>query len=249
MRLCVRDPLRRIWQAQDVRETCKIQSHYASSGMQIPKISTNLAVTVDGKTSSWPSRPSGWTSCEDHNRLLELRSNADAIIVGRGTWKSDRMTLTVKDKTAQPLRCIVSHKGELDLDHPIFTTPGGDIHLLITDSSRGEIAEALVPKVTVHRKSLTEFVTSLAVDYKVKRLHCEGGGQLIQTLAELDVIDEFHLTLAGHTIFGGQHASTATGIPADFLTKSNNFRLSLFKPNTQTGECFLSYTRRQAEQK
>jgi len=216
--------------------------------MQIPKISTNLAITADGKISSWPSRPSGWTSCEDHNRLHELRLNADAIIVGRGTWESDRMTLTVKDHSVQPLRCIVSRTGELDVDHPIFTTPGGDIHLLITDSPWGEIAEALIPKVTVHRKSLTEFLTSLALDYKVKRLHCEGGGQFIQTLAELDVIDEFHLTLAGHTVFGGQNASTATGVPADFLTKSNNFRLSLFKPNTQTGECFLSYTRRQTAQ-
>jgi len=216
--------------------------------MQIPKISTNLAITADGKISSWPSRPSGWTSCEDHNRLHELRSNADAIIVGRGTWKSDRMTLTVKDKSTQPLRCIVSRKGELDLDHPIFTTPGGDIHLLITDSPRGVITETSIPNVTVHHKSLDEFLTSLALVYNVNHLHCEGGGQLIQTLAELDVIDEFHLTLAGHTVFGGQHASTATGIPADFLTKSNNFRLSLFKPNTQTGECFLSYTRRQAAQ-
>lgn len=212
--------------------------------MQRPRISTNLAISVDGKISSCPPRPSGWTSREDYRRLLKLRSNADAIMVGRGTWKSDRMTLTVEGKSDQPLRCIVSRSGELDLDHPIFTMPGGDIHLLITDSPGGEITGVIVPNVTVHYKSLTDFLTLLTSNYKVNRLHCEGGGQLIRTLAELDVIDEFYLTLAGNTIFGGLNASTATGMPADFLTKSNKFRLSHFKPNTQTGECFLSYARR-----
>ena len=65
---------------------------------------------------------------------------------------------------------------------------------------------------------------------------------MIRALAELDVIDEVYLTLAGHTLFGGLAASTATGIPAEYLPQSLAFDLTHFEP--QAGECFLSYTRR-----
>lgn len=207
--------------------------------MPRPKISTNLAVSADAKISSSPPRPSGWTSRKDHARLLELRRNADAILVGRGTLESDRMTLTVPGKTVQPLRCIVSHSGRVDPAHPVFSTPGGDIHLLVTgDSTVSEISN-----VTIHRQTLAEFLSVLAADHGIRHLHCEGGGQLIRTLAEMDVIDEFHLTLAGHTLFGGMNATTSTGIPADFLPKSINFTITHFEPDSETGECYLSYTR------
>ena len=202
-----------------------------------PRISTNLAISADGKISSSPPRPSGWTSREDHARLLELRGNADALLVGRGTLESDRMTLTVPNQPKQPLRCIVSRSGKLDPDHPVFASPGGDIHLLVT----GEFEGPSPAGVTLHRQTLLEFLRTLATEYHVQQLHCEGGGQLIRALAELDVIDEFHLTLAGHTLFGGLAASTATGIPAEYLPKSLAFELTRFEP--RAGECFVSYTR------
>lgn len=204
-----------------------------------PRISTNLAISADGKISSSPPRPSGWTSREDHARLLDLRKNADAILVGRGTLESDRMTLTVPGKPIQPLRCIVSRTGQIDLTHPIFSKAGGGIHLLVTGGFTGPE----ISGVTVHHQTLLGFLEILAVEYHVKQLHCEGGGQLIRALAELDGIDEFHLTLAGHRIFGGFNASTVTGIPGNFLPKSVDFQLSHFEPMPDLGECFLSYTR------
>ena len=203
-----------------------------------PRISINLAISVDGKISSTPPRPSGWTSPADHARLLELRGNADAILVGRGTLESDQMTLTVPGKPKQPLRCIVSRSGEIEPTHPVFHKPGGDIHLLVTGAFTGVVN----PQVTLHRQSLLEFIVELSSKFHVQTLHCEGGGQLIRALVELDVIDEFHLTLAGHTLFGGFAASTVTGIPAEFLPQSLAFELTHFQP--QAGECFLTYTRR-----
>lgn len=207
--------------------------------MPRPRISTNLAISADGKISSIPPRPSGWTSREDHSRLLELRNNVDAILVGRGTLESDRMTLTVPGKSIQPLRCIISRTGELDPGHPVFAKAGGDIHLLVT----GVFTGREIPGVTIHRQTLAEFLETLGTKYGVERLHCEGGGQLIRALAELDVIDEFHITLAGHTIFGGLAASTATGAPGEFLPKSVDFEIRHVEARPELGECFLSYAR------
>lgn len=150
------------------------------------------------------------------------------------------MTLTVPGKPVQPLRCVVSRNGVLDPTHPVFSKPGGGVHLLVT----GEFTGQEISGMTVHRGSLQEFLETLGKDLQVKHLHCEGGGQLIRALAELDVIDEFHLTLAGHTLFGGQDAATATGVLGDFLPQSQKFQLSHFEPRVAEGECFLSYTRR-----
>jgi 2,5-diamino-6-(ribosylamino)-4(3H)-pyrimidinone 5'-phosphate reductase len=208
-----------------------------------PRTSINLAISADGKISSSPPRPSGWTSPADHARLLELRQNADAILVGRGTLEADRMTLTVPGKNRQPLRCIVSRNGKFDLYHPLFTKPGGEIHLLVTGQSAG----TTVPGPIFHHTSLAEFLTILATRFSVRHLHCEGGGQLIRSLAELDAIDEFHLTLAGHTLFGGLQAVTSTGIPRQFLPKSLDFRLTHFDPRPGLGECFFSYLRQDQE--
>jgi riboflavin biosynthesis pyrimidine reductase len=207
--------------------------------MRRPWISTNLAVSADGRISSADRRPSGWTSPADHARLLDLRKSADALIVGRGTLEADRMTLAVHGKSEQPLRCVVSRTGDIAPDHPLFHKPGGPIHLLIT----GELSAALVPGVTIHHGSLAGFLETLATDLGVKHLHCEGGGALIRSLAEIDAIDEFHLTLACHTLFGGFSAPTATGVPADFLPHSVHFSLSHFDPRPDLGECFLSYRR------
>jgi 2,5-diamino-6-(ribosylamino)-4(3H)-pyrimidinone 5'-phosphate reductase len=211
------------------------------SPMPRPWISTNLAISADGKISSVARRPSGWTSRADHDRLLELRNCADALIVGRGTLEADRMTLTAPGKSVPPLRCVVSRKGRLRADLPLFLTPGGPIHLLVT----GGTTPDLPAEVTIHHGSLAGFLEKLATDLGVKHLHCEGGGGLIRSLAEMGAIDEFHLTLAGHKLFGGADAPTATGIPGDFLPSSQEFTLSHFEPRPDLGECFLTYRRDQ----
>ena len=207
-----------------------------------PWISANLAVSADGKISSANGIPSGWTSRADHERLLELRTSADALLVGRGTLEADRMTLTVPGKTAQPLRCIISRNGAIPSDHPVFHTPGGEIHLLVTEQADDEQVAAPVDCL-VHRGNLTDFLKTLKQDHAIDRLHCEGGGSLIRSLAALDVIDELHLTLAGHTLFGGANTPTLTGVPSGFFGKSLDFEITRFAPNPETGECFLSYRR------
>lgn len=205
--------------------------------MARPWISCNLAVSADGKISSVGHQPSTWTSARDHERLLVLRRPAQALLIGRGSLETDQMTLTAPDSS--PLRCIVSRHGKLSPSHPIFQRAGGDIHLLVTGSL--ELQEPIA--ATIHQDSLEGFLHTLHAAYHVRHLHCEGGGQLIRSLAEIDAIDEFHLTLAGHTLLGGHRSPTATGLPGDFLPASRAFRISHFEPIPDTGECFLSYRR------
>lgn len=194
---------------------------------------------MDGKISSVARRPSGWTSREDHLRLLELRRGVDALMVGRGTLEADQMTLAVPGDSVQPLRCVVSRSGIFDAGHPLFHSAGGEIHLLVTENP----VCAPPPAGILHRQQLREFLATLVSSHGVKRLHCEGGGGLIRSLAELDAIDEFHLTLVGHRMFGGVGAPTATGAVGGFLACALEFELAHFDARPATGECFLSYRR------
>ena len=149
--------------------------------------------------------------------------------------------MTVPGQIKQPLRCVVSRSAQLDLSLPIFSTPGGQIHWLATDEESNRVENSMKGGVIVHHGSLEKFLGCLANEYHIKRIHCEGGGQLIRSLAELNWIDEYHLTIAGHTLFGGFQAATATGIPGDFLKNSLQFEISEFLPNPVNGECFLTY--------
>jgi len=214
----------------------KSHDHHA---MQRPWISVNFAISADGKITSAQRCASGWTSPADHQRLLDLRKGADALMVGKGTLLADRMTLTAPGRSVQPLRCIVSKSGRLPKDHPLFQKPGGDIHLCVTEGMGEEM-----PGVTLHRMTLKKFLESLAENFSIRHLHCEGGGELVHALAEMGAVDEFHATLAGHTLFGGRNAVTATGIPAAFLSQSLVYELTHFEPLAELGECFVSYRRK-----
>ncbi len=239
MRRMLRKPGGELWITPQDRD-CTGSTTRQDCGMSQPWISANLAFSADGKISDALHRPSGWTSKADHERLIALRRDADALMVGRGTLEKDRMSLRSPGSTKAPLRCIVSRSGRISPEHPVFHTEGGPVHLLIT----GDTASPDLAGVVIHRGTLMGFVKTLAANHGVGRLHCEGGGELIRSLAELDLIDELHLTLAGRTIFGGAAAPTITGIPGDFLPGSRSFTLQTFEPQPETGECFLTYLRK-----
>lgn len=215
--------------------------------MTRPTVLINFAITADGKISTVNKDPAQFTSPRDLQRLLEIRGRADALMVGRGTLEADNMSMTIPPELKpprQPLRCIASHAGKFDLGHKVFHSAGGAIHLLATtapedyDPGLYEAAGA-----TVHRCSIQEFLHILATRHQVRTLLCEGGGTLVRTLAELDALDEIHLTWAGHTLLGGAEAPTITGPLGDHLPASLEFELTHFEP-LDNGECFLSYRRK-----
>ncbi len=163
-------------------------------------------------------------------------------MTGLGLLETDSMSLAALGGK-EPLRCVVSRSGGLDLGQPLFQQPGGPIHLLVTDPpasfSTSELEKA---GVSVHTGTLSKFLEVLAAIHQVTSLHCEGGGELVRNLAELDAIDEIHLIWAAHMLIGGADMPTLSDLPGLFLPASRRFALVAWHPNG-AGECFLHYSR------
>ena len=77
------------------------------------------------------------------------------------------------------------------------------------------------------------------LEYRVRRVACEGGAELFRSLLELHLVDQLNLTIAPY-IFGGKTAPTLTGRSFDFLA-DGSIRCTLREMRVLGGECFLQY--------
>ncbi|HWP41622.1 MAG TPA: dihydrofolate reductase family protein, partial [Blastocatellia bacterium] len=57
--------------------------------IQRPRITLNMASSIDGKISTFEREKIRFSSDEDRELLEELRSEADAVLIGAGTLEAD----------------------------------------------------------------------------------------------------------------------------------------------------------------
>ena len=219
-----------------------------------PFVSVNFVITWDGRVSTRKFTPADFSSKRDKRRLAEIRSGADAVLVGASTLVADKMTLGISDpalrtrRTARklpphPLRVIVSNSGRIPPALRVFEKDFSPIVIFSTTrmTQRTRTALAHVADLRLYdgtAVNLSAMLATLRADYGVKRLVCEGGPRLFRALLAEKLVDEMHLTLSPR-IFGGVGAPTLTGLPGDFLPRST--RCTLREMEVVEGECFLRY--------
>ncbi|MBI5821631.1 MAG: dihydrofolate reductase family protein [Verrucomicrobia bacterium] len=193
--------------------------------MKRPFVLLNMAMTLDGKTSTVERQPTDWTSKRDKHHLIELRATADAVMVGARTAETDRTSLSIPDvrrqrarlsrgKPPHPLRVIVSGNGSFRENIRAFERQVSPI--LIFTSRRAPRAKldrlARLPDVHVYIVGERDvdvplMLDILARDWKVRRLLCEGGASLNWSLFVAHAVDEVFITLCPR-VFGGANAPT-----------------------------------------
>jgi len=228
----------------------------AKRRVPVPKITAHFAITMDGKISTKNRTPSQFTSPADKARLRTVRAAHDAILAGRGTVAADTMSMRLTDPALreerqsrglppEPLRVIISNTGRLDPAWKVFQPGGAPVVILSTTRMPQRSRATLAPLCDLHlydapTVSLVPALQMLRAEYGVKSIVCEGGGELVRSLAELDLLAEIQLTVAP-VVFGGATAPTLTGLPGSFLPSTLDFRI---KSLEQVGsECVLHLTR------
>lgn len=225
-------------------------------GSPLPFVYLNVAMTADGKLAPANRHFVPFGSARDRELLLELRSRADAVMSGARTVDLSAVNLgpgpsRFRRKRRRQglaeynLRVVVSGSGTLDPDAEIFRHRFSPIIILTTERASerklrtlGKLADA----VKVCGKTEVDFRAAcrwLRKEWGVKRLLCEGGGELNEGLLRAGLVDEVYVTLCP-IIFGGRASPTlADGKGIQKL--SDAVELSLKSQKRVGDELFLVY--------
>lgn len=224
----------------------------------LPFVFLNAAMTADGKLAPATRHFEPFAGPRDREHLLELRATADAVMAGARTVDLDRVNLgpgpakfrrlRLKRGLAEyNLRIIVSGSGTIDPNAHIFQHRFSPIIILTSElipKKKLRQLQSLADEVKVIGEGEINFEGAfrwLREKWNVKRLLCEGGGELNGAVFRAGLVDELHLTIAP-VIFGGRDAPTlADGPGVESLAESARLRLVSMK--RFGADLFLVYKR------
>lgn len=232
----------------------KIKKKSNTAGL--PFVLINVATTADGKLAPANRKYIPFGSRRDFEHLLELRATADAVMSGArtidlfpvkldtGGAKYRRLRLK-RGLAENHLRIIVSGSGSINPDAEIFKHRFSPIIILTTGRATktrlrelGKLADAV--QICGDKELDFDFALRwLRREWNVKRLLCEGGGEVNAALIEAGLVNELNLTLCP-LIIGGRGAPTMSdGHGFDKLADAAQLRL---KSQKRVGdEMFLVY--------
>ena len=219
-----------------------------------PHVFLNMAMSLDGKISTRDDTGPRFTGSADKVRLREIRTRADAILVGAGTIVADDPTFTergiYKDKrvqrgmSPQPIKVVVSGTGSVPESARMFQ-PNGAQALVFTSTrivpNRLKILKRVADAVHIVGDEQVDFfqiIEILARTYHVKSLLIEGGGQVNFAMFRENLIDEVYLTLSPRVI-GGCNVPTPVG--GEGFNFVDLIDLELLDHRVVNSEIFLHY--------
>jgi len=217
-----------------------------------------MAMTADGKIATANRAVHSFGSPEDLTHLYELRATADAVMCGARTVEISQSVLDTGGKKNEQrrrrrglaesnLRIIVSGSGSIDLGAKIFENKSSPLLVLTTRRAPAEklarlreVAAAV--KICGAREiNFPAALRWLRAEWNVRRLLCEGGGELNAALFRAGLVDEIHVTICPK-IFGGRLAPTlAEGEGFARLAQANAFALRRIRRGK--GELFTVFSR------
>ena len=196
-----------------------------------PRVLINFASSVDGKINPAPGLRQGKFMMsrhrEDFRRMLALRAEADAILIGATNLRADNPDLAIPaDERAsrrargapEPARIVVTTTGDgITPDQRMFDPAlGGPSIVLHAPAMPVETRARLTPvaelvQFTGDRVAMSDVLTWLH-GRGLRTLLCEGGGALVAQLFAARAVDALYLTLVPR-ILGGTRAPTLADGP------------------------------------
>lgn len=191
---------------------------------KLPFVFSSFAMTADGKIAFANGKFVPFGSKRDLEHLYELRATANAVLCGArtveatgtilGTGGGKFRELRLKRGLAEfPLRIIVSGSGSINPRAAIFKRRFSPIIILTTariSKANLQKLRTVADEVKICGETKIDFRAALRwlrKKWNVKRLLCEGGGELNGALFRANLVDELHLTICPK-IFGGRDAPT-----------------------------------------
>jgi 5-amino-6-(5-phosphoribosylamino)uracil reductase len=193
-----------------------------------PYTIVSCAVSLDGCLDDASPERLILSGPEDLDEVDELRSAADAILVGAGTIRADNPRLLVRDdsrsavreaegRPPHPLRVTVTATGDLDPAARFFAGPG--IPLVYAPAAAAAAARRNLKHAAVvidagAELSLAAVLHDLYTERMVLTLLAEPGAVLARDLLAQDLVDEIRLAVA--PFFVGDENAPRFALPAHY---------------------------------
>jgi 2,5-diamino-6-(ribosylamino)-4(3H)-pyrimidinone 5'-phosphate reductase len=196
--------------------------------MNRPYTLINTAMTADGKIDTFERRGSAISSQPDLERVLRLRAESDAVMIGGKTLIGEDPKLIVKRDdlragriakgwSAEPIKVGVVTRADLK-PNSNFLTAGNARKIIFTTEQTGAQTlrnlSAWGVEIYVLGEKRVDLIRALETLHGlgVNRLMVEGGGTLIFELLRLNLVDELIVYVAP-LVFGGDSAPTLVDGP------------------------------------
>ena len=218
----------------------------APTSPTLPYVLLNMVGSVDGR-SSVGGKASGIGGRADREAMRALRARVDAVMVGAGTLRAEKINLGLDDPGAgqplagQPLAVVVGGCGDIPITgrlvggrQPlIIAVPEGSPNTMA--ASRDLATVVRIPSGGGGRANLRWLLEFLRSEHAVSRLLVEGGPTLNRALIEEQLVDELFLTVAPRLLLGSE-AAIVSGGPG-----GEPSRLTLLTVHSADDELFLRY--------
>ena len=186
-----------------------------------PFVTAKFAMSLDGKIATRTGDSKWITGDKARWHVHNMRAHTDAIMIGIGTALADDPRLTARDERGnslarQPLRVVVDSRGRLPRTARLLSEPGETMIAVgsgVTRSQTGEHGEGVEFRSFPLRDGhidLERLIEFLAQEYDVTSIMVEGGGALLGSLFDLDLVDKV-VAFVAPTVIGGASAPSPVG--------------------------------------
>jgi 2,5-diamino-6-(ribosylamino)-4(3H)-pyrimidinone 5'-phosphate reductase len=215
-----------------------------------PYVIINTVSSVDGRT-AMEGKAAGIGSTTDRRTMRTLRSKADAVMVGAGTLRAEKLSLGLDatDGMPQPLAIVVTDTGEVPLEEHLIVEGGQEVLILLSDEAPERVVERMrtlapvmrVPADSTGGVDLQKALLALVAEKGVESLVVEGGPGLNHALISRQLVDELFLTVAPE-LLGGTSDQTLTLLRGPTLPTRDRPTLALVSIHLSGSELFLRYS-------
>ena len=213
-------------------DPAELTAEEATSGLRLadlapadrPYLVLNMVVTLDGRVAiGGRSGPIGNEA--DRELFHGLRTQADAVMAGAGTVRTERYGRIVKSDELRerrrreglapdPVACVVSGRLNLPPDLPLLQDPDSEVLILTASADDPPDVPARCECIRGSDGSgglvLTPLLRRLREEHGVRSIVCEGGPSLNDALFQEGLVDELWLALAPK-VAGGEALTVVTG--------------------------------------
>ncbi|PJZ53581.1 RibD family protein [Leptospira adleri] len=218
---------------------------------QLPNVTINMAMTLDGKVSRPDGRWYGLSSRNDKKRMDEIRSKAEVLILGKNSILNDDPVIHLRyvEDGKDPRPVILLRSGTLPEDKKVFRFSKqpplifclNENYSLVRDNLCSVAEIVLIPGTDLNPLEILKVLSEMGY----QEILLEGGPSLNDSFFRLDLISRIYVTIVPFLV-GKNDLPSITGGKKEYPNFDQK-KWKLVASEVIEDEVFLIYEKQNVE--